>query len=350
MTVKSGQGRRVVGFVFISGITLILILAASADSRTLAAIRLIGYGDIFTLLLLCGLMFMGDALRLTVLSAAIGHRLPLFSSLRTILVGMFFGAITPLQSGMMLVETYLMYKAGVPLGRAVSIDVIKHIQTMGMLAVCGVLLLVFDSGLSTPRLVRYMYYYVVFFFVVLMALFLIAYLFPRQTLGLVDRIMGRLQRHGVVQNPATSAAVRGMAEDCLQAMHQYLHHRRGRLGFLFSLVITLGFLAVQFLMAPVVFQGLGVPVSWLSAVQAQIILIPALYFSPTPGGSGVAEGGFALLFATLIPEHLIGVSVILWRFFSSFLGVVIGGLLTIGAINFDMVISIGKKRNDRPGD
>lgn len=342
------KGRRIAGFFLISGITLALVLVASSNAQTLTALRMIEYHDIFYLIILCTLMFVLDAFRLMILSAAIGHRLSFFYTLKMILVGMFFGAITPLQSGMMPLEMYMMYKVGIPLGKAISIDVVKRIQTMGMLAVCGVLVLIFNKGLSANKLILYVYYYVVFFFVFLTALFFAVYLFPRQTLWLVDKVMAQLHRRGVVKNYAVDAYVKGVANDYFAAVDYYIH--KGGIGFIASLILTQCFLMVQFVMAPIIIEGLGYHVSYLSAIQAQIILIPMLYFSPTPGGSGVAEGGFALLFAGLIPKHLIGVTVVLWRVFSTFIGVTIGGILTIGSINMDKVLNFGKKNDDGSPD
>ena len=42
------------------------------------------------------------------------------------------------------------------------------------------------------------------------------------------------------------------------------------------------------------------------AMGRMIILNILLYFSPTPGGSGIAEGGFILLFNSMLPEGTVG--------------------------------------------
>lgn len=337
------KGRRISVFFLISGITLALVLIASSNRQTLVALSMIEYRDIFYLILLCGLMFIFDTLRLRVLGAALGYRLPFFYTVRMIFIGMFFGAITPLQSGMMPLEMYMMYKIGIPLGKAISIDVMKRIMTMGMLAVCGVVVLMLNRGFAANKLILYIYAYVVFFFVLLTALFLVVYLFPAQTLWIVDKILASLHRRAIVKSYDVDAYVKRVANDYFEAVDYYIH--KGGIGFVFSLALTLCFLVTQFVMAPIIIESLGFPVSYMNAIQAQIILVPMLYFSPTPGGSGVAEGGFALLFAALIPKHLIGITVVLWRVFSTYIGVTIGGILTIGSINLDKVLGFGKKRN-----
>lgn len=49
-----------------------------------------------------------------------------------------------------------------------------------------------------------------------------------------------------------------------------------------------------------------------------------MYFTPTPGASGVAEGVFGKLFAGLVtPGHLVVVT-LAWRFLTIYLGMVVG--------------------------
>ena len=50
---------------------------------------------------------------------------------------------------------------------------------------------------------------------------------------------------------------------------------------------------------------------------------------PLPGAVGVTEGGFALLFAALIPAELMGVAIILSRFISFALPLVASGIGTL---------------------
>ncbi len=53
-----------------------------------------------------------------------------------------------------------------------------------------------------------------------------------------------------------------------------------------------------------------------------------MYFSPTPGASGVAEGAFGFLFAGLVSDdHLVQVT-LAWRFLTIYLGMAIGVFVT----------------------
>ncbi|MBN1635677.1 MAG: flippase-like domain-containing protein [Deltaproteobacteria bacterium] len=336
------QGKRLSLFFLISGITLGIVLIASSDIQTWEALRLIDLRDVVFLFILLGLMLLFDALCIMVLAVSLGHRLALIYAFRMILVGRFFGAITPLQSGMMPAEMYMLFKQGIPLGQAISIDVIRRISTMGVLAIGGIIVLVINKDFATNKIILYAYYYVVFFYVFLTLLFLFVYLFPQKTLWVVDRIMAYLHRRSIVKNYEVDEYVHRVANDYFQALNIYL--TKGLWGFLLSLVFVMLTMMSQFVMAPIIIHSMGFKTSFMEAFQAQVILIPMLYFAPTPGGSGVAEGGFALLFAGFIPKHLLGMTVVLWRVFTTYICVALGGILTIGSLSLDKVLSFGSRK------
>ncbi len=82
-------------------------------------------------------------------------------------------------------------------------------------------------------------------------------------------------------------------------------------------------------------RGIGLSPPVLQTMITQIILSYLLLFAPTPGASGIAEGGGFLLFKPLCPEHLLGIFIVLWRFFSYYLLVILGGILLARMVSVD---------------
>ena len=102
--------KRIYVFIFVSLATLGAVLVGSSDQKTLKALGFIGADDVALLgLLTLGLIVL-DGLRITVLTSALGRRVPLGYALKTVLVGRFFAAITPVQSGMVPAEKYMLNK------------------------------------------------------------------------------------------------------------------------------------------------------------------------------------------------------------------------------------------------
>ena len=58
-----------------------------------------------------------------------------------------------------------------------------------------------------------------------------------------------------------------------------------------------------------------------------------LYFSPTPGASGIAEVSSVTLMSAIVPTGYLPVFAVLWRFFVTYLGVTCGAWVTLKDLN-----------------
>ena len=95
--------------------------------------------------------------------------------------------------------------------------------------------------------------------------------------------------------------------------------------FLTSIIQLLAYFSITFCVC----KSLGITgISWARTTLSQASLYVAVSSLPLPGAVGVTEGGFAILFASLIPAELMGVAIILSRFVSFALPLVGSGLGT----------------------
>ena len=69
--------------------------------------------------------------------------------------------------------------------------------------------------------------------------------------------------------------------------------------------------------------------SYLQAVFLPLVVSLFTFFAPTPGATGLYEGGFAVLFSPFVVKHLLGVFTILWRVFTYYLAAILGGFVTL---------------------
>ena len=79
-----------------------------------------------------------------------------------------------------------------------------------------------------------------------------------------------------------------------------------------------------YMVVPCLMLGLGAEVDWLTVMGRMMFLNILLYFSPTPGGSGIAEGGFVLLFSNSVPAGTVGILAVAWRFIAEYLPFFVG--------------------------
>ena len=90
---------------------------------------------------------------------------------------------------------------------------------------------------------------------------------------------------------------------------------------------------------PFLLMGLGVEANWYIIMGRMVFLNLLLYFSPTPGGSGIAEGGFILLFGDLVPSGTVGIVAVSWRIIAEYIPFVIGFYYMIKVFGRDFLSS-----------
>ena len=96
--------------------------------------------------------------------------------------------------------------------------------------------------------------------------------------------------------------------------------------FLTSVIQLLAYFSITFCVC----RSLGISgLSWANITLYQAALYVAVSTLPLPGAVGVTEGGFAVIFASLIPPELMGVAIILSRFISFALPLVASGIGTL---------------------
>ena len=88
---------------------------------------------------------------------------------------------------------------------------------------------------------------------------------------------------------------------------------------------------------PILMTSLTSDFNWILVMGRMIILNILLYFSPTPGGSGIAEGGFILLFSSMLPEGTVGIVAVTWRFFAEYIPFIIGFYYTLKIFGRDFL-------------
>jgi len=112
-----------------------------------------------------------------------------------------------------------------------------------------------------------------------------------------------------------------------------LHQDLSEVAFLFArnpfrmlmiLLQTFLGLSVSYSLVYFLFLGFNLSLSPLLLLGRLFFLNFLIYFAPTPGGTGIAEGLFILLFSSMGSTSLIGVIAILWRIISEHLPAMVG--------------------------
>lgn len=315
-------------FMAVSLLTLGIAAALTMDQGTLGGIRRMSPLSLIMATFLIALALALDALRFRLMAAAVSGSLSLRRALDAVLIGFFVSAVTPFCFGGGLIQVYLLTRSGVAMGHGVALCAVRALLDL-LVFLAGIpILLHFGQHQETFRGFKAVGAFVLP--IVLLGALLLLFTNPKRLLhwceraiGVLDRRLGGRQGRG--QRMMQWLRLRLL--DFEEGIRLYLLHRKGVVAA--AAILTIAITCLRFGIAPVLVSGLGGAVDLSQAFLSQFLLALLLYAAPTPGASGVAEGGFALLFAGAVPRDMLVICVFLWRFFTSYLSVGLGAIIAI---------------------
>jgi len=126
-----------------------------------------------------------------------------------------------------------------------------------------------------------------------------------------------------------------------------IYLRRGKRAYLTAQLLTFGFFCSRFAVAYFILLGLGIPTTpkafvtvgppLVQVVIVQALLNFALYLSPTPGASGIAEAGSTALMSPWVSGPYALPYLVLWRVLALFLCMFVGGIYVFRYLGTDVL-------------
>lgn len=254
-------------------------------------------------------------------------------SFRANVANMFMGAVTPFHGGAGPAQLYVYSRHGVKVLDAFIVSLINMGSTLLFMPIAGLFAIFFmnndlDSGLI-PMLLRYGFSV---FFIFLLA-FLLAFWKPLLVGMLLQKIAGIFAN--VFPSKKVKAEKWGLTSFNNILKYQQICSKllkENPLLFPMSLLITTLLYLNKYCMQFVILLGLGVQTDLLQVISIQILIQFMIYFAPSPGGSGFAEAGIAVLFAKIVPATVLSIFTLLQRSFLLFFPALIGAYVVISLL------------------
>ncbi|MFH1008729.1 MAG: lysylphosphatidylglycerol synthase transmembrane domain-containing protein [Candidatus Latescibacterota bacterium] len=320
------------GFKIFSGITLVSLLVLfglTFRGESLSALRQIETSYIcLALFLSIGDWFL-SAFRIHVLLRPLSDRIRYISSLRASLANLCMAAITPSQTGGGPAQILMLNREGLPMPKSIAVGVVTFMSTLVFMLIVALMLSVMGlqhfAGLRFQHLLQYGSWA----FALVFGAFLIFVLKPSLFCLAMDRGASAFNRvlGKSYQRPRWIQRLFYYAEECHVTFLLYL--RRGKGTFLAGVGLTFLIFLNKFVIAWVILKGLGLDPRLVQVVLIQILILLIVYFSPSPGSSGAAELVSAALMSRIVPREMLPVYTVLWRFFTLYLGVGVGGAMLL---------------------
>ena len=270
-----------------------------------------------------GLLF--DGLRLITLANITEERLTLRQIVNVVLSNYFLALVSPGASGGAIAQVMFMRKAGVPVAKSTVVILVRTIMSIIFLILLVPLVLHFDEDIvewmpaSVITIVS-----VAFVSLPVIAIYLMRTRYPEKIIFYCTRKLSyTARRNCYIWYQQFKKAAIVMGKNPLMVLRAFIESGLSLL-FIYATV-------------PAYMTGLNIDFDLIQVMGRMVLINLVLYFSPTPGGSGIAEAGFVMLFANLLPGGLEGIFAVLWRFTAEYLPFMLGAVVTIRAFGSDVI-------------
>ena len=312
-------------FIALTAAGLYTVYAHFADKSLSFDRRLLEPANLLAIAALLVVYFSADGLRLYFTLRALGHKLDATLIVRLVFINLFFSNVTPMATGGGFAQIWYLHKHGVPIGTATAATTIRTVlAVIFIFSLTPIFLLSLDtlenraiSGNVGIALAFFIFIYLGFFAILLLRTrWLIAPLAKLLT-GMHRLKLINAERHQRLQFKAKREMLRFSV-----SFAEYFH---GQPVFIaLSVLFTAVFLLSLFSFPALLIYSLGYAVDYITTLGLLVVTTFIMYFSPTPGASGISEGVFGSFFSDILaPTHLLLV-IFAWRFLTIYLGMLIG--------------------------
>lgn len=318
------------------GLLLFLVAAISAfvlywtvDANTLQSL---GQFRPASLLLVAALSVGGlyfDAARLVRLTAIAGGRtVTMREAYQVVFRNYFLAMLTPGAAGGAFAQVLFLRRAGVPTGKATILVLVRTLLSILVLFLFAPLVFLFDGdvlpGLSQGVLLASSLFLLLS--MLAMPVFFRTSL-PDMLVLLLVRRLRRARRRRLVN----------LYKDVRNAV-QLLGAAPGQM--LLVLLQSAASLFLLYALVPALLWGLGGSGDFLTIMGRMVLLNILLYVAPTPGGAGIAEGGFVLLLQSLAAPGTVGVAALVWRVAAEYIPFGLGAIAVVQTFGRDFMRKI----------
>lgn len=296
----------------------------------------------------CGLVVLTwflDSLRMRFLIRSLGGELGILQGMRISVLGAFVSNVTPFDTGGEPMQAYLLTERGLNAGQSTAVIATKTICnalarfTLGIAA--SVWLFLFADFWSMPRPMYIILGLGIILYFSMFSLSIYLVLHPEKIKVLViPAIRNRFTMRLVRPERLDSILERIDRElrEFRNALQIFVENKRSTLWAV--MILSYAWWIAITIVPAVILVGLGMRPQFIRVMAITLIFYLAAAYAPTPGSSGAAELGFSLLFSSVIPHGLIGLFVTVWRGFTYYFNLAIGGLL--------MAVGIAKSNSVSP--
>ncbi len=317
----------------ISAIILILYFTLQEGALQQLATTQIRYEFFLLAVIATFLYWVLWGLRIKILSNAIDNsvKISLWEATKIIFANLFLANITPSMAGGEPVRIYLLNKDGLSVGEATAVVLGERLIDAIFLLMCFpfaffilrnyILRNYIEMGaLQVGVMIA------VGVFISAIIIFIYVLVKPDKTKIFLEYIGKKLSRFSKDKDKA-KATIKKISTE-VDHFHDSMIFfvSKGKVAFIKAGFVTVIFWVTGWMVSPLLLMGLGLEPYIIESCAVQVLLIIVIMMPTTPGSAGISEYSTTVLYNLFINSPLIGVFVLLFRFLSYYLGLIIGAI------------------------
>ena len=290
-----------------------------------------------------GIFLVFEALGVHVFFRQQGLRPQFGSTLLVSIIGMFYSSVTPAATGGQPMQVFAFKKRGIPAGISSSALTVKFFcfQT-ALLSLGGIFWIlhpeIVNACVARARVIVITGFVLNGFTVAAVLLLAINKNIVRGIITLCINLGKKLR---IVKDVARTTSKLDAALSDFHASVDMITHHPGQLLLLIliSCIQVMGLMSISYC----VYRAMGQSGHLFGEILAlQLLLYIGASFTPLPGASGAQEGGFYIFFQDIFPANKMLGALLLWRFFTYYLSLIVG----LGSVIWDSSSSMKKKTQE----
>ncbi len=336
-------------FISIVVVSIVGVLFFSIDAATFDVLENTNPVLLSVAVLLVVIGWCLDACKFIFLARAAGEYLSFSQTIKVVWINYFGSAITPMQSGGGPFQIYLLYKNGVSVGKSVAITLVRTLQIIFLLALIIPFSIFSEADFIEKHvMLKWFAVYVLLFIVLASFLLIISITRPHWIKRWSNGFLVRMKRLGILKPRLLLGAARWSSREIDNySTNIRLFRSTGKYWFILSVLTAVVHLWVYLSIMPCIILAAGFHVEYMQCMLAESLLLFLLYFVPTLGGSGAAEGGAAAVFGLFVPWNLAGVMAVVWRLISEYTGIALGTAVAIRSLGWGGAEKVMKEEAER---
>ena len=280
--------------------------------------------------LMVGFSWVLESLIILLSLKLVNKKILLKEAINLAIIGNFFSAVTPFQTGGQPFQMYLLNKNfNVEYGKSALIFLIKEILAfivrISLFVAIPIFITFFKLEFNLSKGVNLALNIGLLFYFLISILIALAIFKPKNLALFIEKIVIKLFP------PKTSEKIVEEIEKNVNLFEEGKKNiNKKNIKDLFIIFILSLLQWLTSLILPVILlKGLGSNSPILSVIFVTVIFLLSVVYVPTPGTSGAAELGIAFLFSSFLPRQPLIAFILLWRFFYYYLTIIVGGIFLL---------------------